>query len=120
MSLGYIKADFAKKRKKNKGKKTEKVTQERKIIWAFGFKNTQDLAYNDTSPECGAKDTDHVLASSPNSYSDVGGRASHRSKGNLAGWVMELIHQSLGSHDLLSVLHLLLIECYLFVFKEIQ
>lgn len=46
--------------------------------------------------------------------------ASLRSKGNLGGWVMELIHQSLGSHDLLSVLHLLLIECYLFIFKEIQ
>ena len=41
MSLGYIKAHFSKKGKKNKGKKTEKVTQERKIIWAFGFKNTQ-------------------------------------------------------------------------------
>lgn len=57
---------------------------------------------------------------SPNSCGDVGGRVSLRSKGNLAGWVMELIHRSLGSRDLLSVLHLLLIECYLFVFKEIQ
>ena len=60
------------------------------------------------------------MAPSHNSGSDVGHRASLRSKGNLAGWVMELIHQSLGSRDLLSVLHLLLIECYLFVFKEIQ
>lgn len=66
------------------------------------------------------RDGDHTLASSPNSCGDLGGKISLRSKGNLAGWVMELIHQSLGSRDLLSVLHLLLIECYLFVFKEIQ